>query len=60
MPLTRSGITLSTLQVMKSKRYFLKTAKGQGTSQFPDEYLDRTLGLMRLQALTRNFPWANA
>jgi hypothetical protein len=45
---------------MKSKRYFLKTAKGQGTSQFPDEYLDRTLGLMRLQALTRNFPWANA
>ena len=34
--------------------------KGQGTSQFPDEYLDRTLGLVRLQATTRNFPWANA
>ena len=34
--------------------------KGQGTSPFPDEYLDRTLGLVRLQAMTRNIPWANA
>lgn len=34
--------------------------KGQGTTQFPDEYLDRTLGLVRLQSKTRNFPWANA
>ena len=34
--------------------------KAQGTSQFPDEYLDRTLGLTRLQSRTRNFPWTNA
>jgi hypothetical protein len=34
--------------------------KGQGTSRFPDEYLDRTLGLVKLQSRTRNFPWANA
>jgi len=33
---------------------------GQGTSRFPDEYLERTLGLVRLQAMTRNFPWAKA
>jgi hypothetical protein len=34
--------------------------KGQGTSRFPDEYLDQTLGLVKLQLQTRNFPWANA
>jgi hypothetical protein len=34
--------------------------KGQGTTRFPDEYLEQTLGLVRLQAWTRNFPWANA
>ena len=32
--------------------------KGQGTSRFPDEYLDLTLGLVKLQLQTRNFPWA--
>jgi RNA-directed DNA polymerase len=30
----------------------------QGTSQYPDEYLEQTLGLVRLQTRTRNFPWA--
>ncbi len=30
--------------------------KGQGTSRFPDEYLDQTLGLVKLQSRTRNFP----
>jgi hypothetical protein len=34
--------------------------KGEGTTHFPDEYLDRTLGLIRLQSRPRNFPWANA
>jgi len=34
--------------------------KGQGTSRFSDEYLDQTLGLVKLQLQTRNFPWANA
>jgi hypothetical protein len=33
--------------------------KGQGTSRFPDDYLDQTLGLVKLQSRTRNFPWAN-
>lgn len=32
--------------------------QGQGTSHFPDEYLEQTLGLVRLQMRTRNFPWA--
>jgi group II intron reverse transcriptase/maturase len=32
--------------------------QGQGTSHFPDEYLERTLGLIRLQSRTHNFPWA--
>jgi hypothetical protein len=32
--------------------------QGQGTSQYPDEYLEQTLGLVRLQSRTRNFPWA--
>ncbi|MFH0981100.1 MAG: group II intron reverse transcriptase/maturase [Planctomycetota bacterium] len=34
--------------------------QGQGTSRFPDEYLDQTLGLVKLQARTRNLPWAKA
>ncbi len=34
--------------------------KGQGTSRFPDEYLDLTPGLVKLQSRTGNFPWANA
>jgi len=34
--------------------------KGQGTSRFPDEYLDQVLGLVKLQSRTRNFPWATA
>lgn len=34
--------------------------KGQGTTRFPDEYLEQTLELVKLQAMTRNFPWANA
>ena len=34
--------------------------QGRGTSQFPDEYLHRTLGLVCLQARTRSFPWAKA
>lgn len=33
--------------------------QGQGTSRFPDKYLDQTLGLVKLQSRTRNFPWAN-
>jgi len=34
--------------------------KGQGTSRFPDNYLNLTLGLVQLQSRTRNFSWANA
>ena len=33
---------------------------GQGTSRFPDAYLDQRLGLVKLQVRTRNFPWAKA
>jgi RNA-directed DNA polymerase len=34
--------------------------RGRGTTQFSDEYLYRTLGLVRLAPLTHNLPWANA
>jgi len=34
--------------------------QGQGTARFPDEHLYGTLGLIRLERLTRNFPWAKA
>ena len=33
---------------------------GRGTSRFPDDYLYRTLGLIRLPTLTHHFPWATA
>lgn len=32
----------------------------QGTSRYPNEYLDDELGLIRLTARTRNLPWAKA
>ena len=32
----------------------------RGTSQFPDQYLYHELGLIRLSARTKSFPWANA
>jgi group II intron reverse transcriptase/maturase len=34
--------------------------QGRGISRFPDEYLYRELGLVRLDVRTRGFPWANA
>ena len=33
---------------------------GAGTARFPDEYLYRVLGLVRLELRTANFPWAKA
>ena len=34
--------------------------QGRGTSRFPDEYLYRELGLVRLDVRTHGLPWANA
>jgi len=34
--------------------------RGRGTSRFPDKYLYENLGLVRLSARTRNFPWAKS
>ena len=34
--------------------------QGQGTTRFPDDYLYRTLGLVRLEPRTHNLPWAKA
>ena len=34
--------------------------RGRGITRFSDEYLYRTLGLVRLGPLTHNLPWANA
>jgi group II intron reverse transcriptase/maturase len=34
--------------------------RGRGITRFPDTYLYRTLGLVRLEPLTRSLPWANA
>jgi len=31
---------------------------GQGTTRWPDEHLENTLGLVRLSRRTRDFPWA--
>ena len=33
---------------------------GAEKSRFPDQYLEQQLGLVRLRAKTRTFPWANA
>jgi RNA-directed DNA polymerase len=33
---------------------------GPGFTRYPDEYLYQSLGLVRLQALQRNLPWAKA
>jgi len=34
--------------------------KGRGTSRFPDQYLHEELGLIRLSARPKSFPWAKA
>jgi RNA-directed DNA polymerase len=34
--------------------------QGEEKSRFPDPYLERQLGLARLQRRRRSFPWANA
>ena len=34
--------------------------QGRGITRFPDEYLYRTLGLVRLEPFTHSLPWANA
>jgi RNA-directed DNA polymerase len=34
--------------------------QGQGTTRFPDDYLYRTLGLVRLAPRTHSLPWAKA
>jgi RNA-directed DNA polymerase len=34
--------------------------RGRGITRFSDEYLYQTLGLVRLEPLTRNLPWAKA
>jgi len=34
--------------------------RGRGIARYPDEYLYRTLGLVRLEPLTHSLPWANA
>ena len=34
--------------------------KSRGTTRFPDQYLHDALGLTRLSARTKSFPWANA
>ncbi len=34
--------------------------QGRGLARFPDEYLNQTLGLVRLETRTRSFPWATA
>ena len=34
--------------------------QGRGTSRYPDEFLYGELGLIKLQSLTHNFPWAKA
>jgi len=35
-------------------------AESRGTSRFPDQYLHDELGLIRLSARTKSFPWAKA
>ena len=35
-------------------------ARTRGTSRFPDQYLHDELGLIRLSAQTKSFPWAKA
>jgi RNA-directed DNA polymerase len=37
-----------------------KLHRGAEKSRFPDQYLEQRLGLIRLRAKTRTFPWANA
>ena len=37
----------------------LRVDRPSGRGVFPDEYLYEKLGLLRLEKLTSNLPWAN-
>jgi group II intron reverse transcriptase/maturase len=51
------------LHTLRRLRHWLckkHKVRGSGRSRFPPEYLYHELGLVRLRAKTRNFPWATA
>jgi RNA-directed DNA polymerase len=61
-PVSNSYRLLDAYTVERLRRWLCAKHKirGSGYTRYPDEYFTRTLGLVRLPALTRDLPWAKA
>jgi group II intron reverse transcriptase/maturase len=61
-PVTKSYRAIERHTCNRLRRWLCRKHKqrGKGIVRFPDEYLYHSLGLVRLQTLQRNFPWAKA
>lgn len=61
-PVTKSYRAIEMHTCHRLRRWLCKKHKqsGKGIARFPDEYLYQSLGLVRMQALQRSFPWAKA
>jgi RNA-directed DNA polymerase len=61
-PVSKAYRAVDSYVTHRLRRWLCKKHKvpGQGTKQYPDDYLYHTLGLVRLSAIKRNFPRAKA
>ena len=61
-PVSKAYRAVDLYTTMRLRRWLRKKhqIRSGGTGRYPNEYLYETLGLIRLPALTRSLPWANA
>lgn len=61
-PVSKAYGSLDTYTIRRLRRWLCSKHKlrGSGCTRYSDEHITRALGLVRLPALTRNFPWAKA
>lgn len=61
-PVSKSYRAVDAHTTARLRRWLRKKHKlpGKGYSRYPDEHLYQVLGLVRLPARTRDYPWANA
>ena len=61
-PVSRAYRSVDRHARQRLRRWLCRKHKlqGRGTARYPDEYLDQTLGLVRLETRTSSFPWATA
>ena len=61
-PVSKAYRAVDTQARYRLRQWLMRKHKrpGRGRARYPDEYLYQTLGLVRLEVRTSNFPWAKA